>query len=151
MILTQFIPYIQNIPCFEFLETQNSLKQTFLTSKCTFWPQNLRFVSLIIFLQNFEKQFWCSIFRIYGIKRVSNFAKIQKSEYSAFCRALVLRARAGLVKKILDWNRFPLIFAEVGFLTNLPPRILKPKSGSNGSFYSLLAFFKSLNRQNCDY
>ncbi len=38
-------------------------------------------------------QFWCNIFciyRKYRIFRVSNFAKILKSEYSAFCRPLFI-------------------------------------------------------------
>jgi len=58
-----------------------------------FWPQNVCFVTFVTFLWNFCKmiltQYIPYIRNIRNKTCFSNFAKIQKSEHSAFRRALV--------------------------------------------------------------
>ncbi len=52
----------------------------------------IKFLSRNKYFVKIKNQFWRNIFCIYAIYRifcVSNFVKIRKSEYSAFCRSLV--------------------------------------------------------------
>jgi len=123
---------IRNIPCFKFRESTKAgifclwqvprttlaskhmfltwqltflaSKQTFLVSKCCL---NFK-INFVIFCEYFTKikiWFWHKIFDIYGIFLVSNFAKMQKSEYSAFCRALLLKQVSflGSLNSIKNW------------------------------------------------
>jgi hypothetical protein len=110
------------------------------------------YVSLVSshFHKIFVKQFWRNIFRKYGIKRVSKFAKIQKSEYTAFCIALLFTLSflkwpvlemSSAEKKIiqtLDWfhqggNSQNFLRKFVRFFVTLRCflRILRPKNTKN--------------------
>jgi len=91
LIMTRFIPYIQNIQNVGFWAP----KRTGLR----FWAQGsifglkklsfVSFVSFVIFFLFYKIQFWRNAENTeYGKKCFPNFAKIRKSEYSAFCRAL---------------------------------------------------------------
>jgi len=90
----KFILTFHLIMCFELLECSHAIAELqirALRSKLVIKFLSRDF-SRNIYFAKFFKQFWhdnFDIYKIFRIFRVANFAKIWKSEYSAFRRALL--------------------------------------------------------------
>ncbi len=84
-----------------------------------FLSQNVHLI-LLHFCKSFAKQLWRNIFNIFGIFSVSNFAKLQKSEYSAFRWALI-EAKEKQVANLgqVVWNSIKIHNTSSLFITQI--------------------------------